>query len=423
MTNWPGHPGPDGSRHDQPDAGGPHDQQTPPPRGTYRQPWANTPSTPPQAPGPGGGHPQAWGPPQGPSAQPWTQQPGPGGPPPGWQPPQSDFANPTPPKSRKKLLIALAAVVLVAAVAFVGYRVTTGEGIAGIGATPQLSPSETVQQYLDALAAGDAEKALSFGASQPASTDLLTDKILAEQNAEMPVRNIRILDEDNSGEMIGSARVHVAVNFGDVVDDVELPLKKDSEGVWKLENAAVKIDPPPGADSMDALDTVTLFDQNFDKGSLYVFPGYLDVGSTNDYLEVTTEPVLLQGLGAYSSSYLNPKIALNDDGRQAIEDQLAEAFANCQRSSQLDPPGCPTRVSAYDSRDAIDGTVSWGKADFGGIKIGDVSPFDMSVIISGQATMTLSFQTTDGGTRSGTVNTYVNAEADITTTPPTLEWR
>ena len=425
MTNWPGPTSPEGGRHDQ--HGAPHEQQRPPSpgAGTYRQPWANPPSVPPQAPGAPGAYPQPWNQPQpqGPSAQPWTQQPGPGGPPPGWQPPQSGPGAPTPPKSRKRLLIAAAAVVVVAALAFVGYRVTSGEGIAGIGGTVALSPQETVQQYLDALAAGDAETALSFGASQPASTELLTDEILGEQIAQMPVTNIRVLDEDNFGETIGRSTVHVAVNFGDVVNDVELPVKKDGEGVWKLENAAVKLDAPPGADSLKSLDSVTVFGKNFDQGALYVFPGYLEVGSSNDYLDVTSEPVLLNGLAAYSSSYLDATVELNEDGRQAVEQQLADAFANCQRSSQLDPSGCPTKVSSYDSRDAVDGTASWGKADLAGVKIGELSQFDMTVLISGEATMTLSYQTTDGGTKRGVATSYVNAEADMTTSPPTLNWR
>ncbi|MGJ6127291.1 hypothetical protein QN239_32450 [Mycolicibacterium sp. Y3] len=421
MTNWPGHPGPD----DQSGAPPPQQQWPSVPQpSTYRQPWANPPSAPPQASGASEAYPQAWNQPQpqGPSAQPWNQ-PGPGGPPQGWQPPQPGFGGPTPPKSRKRLLIAAAAVIVVAAVAFVGYRVSTGAGIAGIGATKALSPKETVQHYLDALAAGDAEKALSFGASQPASKDLLTNEILAKQNAKMPLSNIRVLDADASGEAIGMSRVHVAVNFGTVVDDVELPLKKDGDGVWKLENAAIKLDPPPGADSIKALESVTVFGKGFDSGSLYLFPGYMDVGSTNKYLDVTADPVLLKGLAAYSSSYLNAKVKLSDAGHDAIEAQLSDAFDNCTRSRQLNPTGCPTKVASYDAVDAIDGTVSWGKADLSGVTIGELSQYDMTVSLSGKATMTLSYQTTDGGTKRGIVTSYVSAEADMATTPLTVKWR
>jgi hypothetical protein len=314
-------------------------------------------------------------------------------------------------------------VIVVAALAFVGYRFTSGQGIAGIGATKALTPKETVQQYLEALAANDAEKALSFGASQPASTELLTNDILGKQNAKMPLTNIRVLDEDTSSEVIGMSQVHVAVNFGTVVSDVELRLKKDGQGVWKLENAAVKIEAPLGADSIKALDTLTVFDKKLDKGSLYLFPGYMEIGSTNKYLEVTAEPILLDGLAAYGSSSLRPKFKMNDAGSQAIEQQLSDAFDNCTRSRQLNPSGCPTKVAAYDAYDAVDGTVSWGKADLSGVTIGELSDYNMTVQLSGKATMTVSYQTTDGGTKRGVATSYVSAEADMTTTPPTLKWR
>ncbi|MCH9729326.1 MAG: hypothetical protein K0U84_06575 [Actinomycetia bacterium] len=450
MANWPGPSG----RHDQLAPSAPPEQQNrgSAAQGGYRQPWGNSDSAPQQGPGapdayqqpwnqpapqgtsaqpwarpaPQGASAQPWAQPapQGASAQPWAQQRGPGGPPPGWAPGPSELGldGSPPPKSPKRLIITAAVVALVAALAFVGYRVSSGEGIAGFGASATLSPGQTAQQYLEALAAGDAEKALSFGASQPASTELLTNEILAKQNAEMPITNIRILDQDNTGGYTGAATtVHVAVNFGEVVDDVQLRLKKGGDDVWKLENAAVKIDSPPSAATNEALRTVTVFGKTFDKGSLYLFPGYIDVGSTNKYLDVTAEPLLLSGLGAYTSSYLRTQIALNDAGNDALEQAVADQFANCQASTQLNPPGCPTKVSGYDSRGAVDGTVNWGPTDLSGVTFGALNPYDMTVFISGQATTPLSFQTTDGETKSGTVTTYVNAQADMATTPPNLK--
>jgi hypothetical protein len=417
MTHWPG-------------PTGPNDQQGPPaqPAGTYRQPWANPPATTQPPAGTPEAYQQTWNqaPAAGPSAQPWTQQPTPGAPPPGWppQPAPPTFTAPTPPKSRKRLVIGALIVVALVVAGVVGYRVSTGEGIAGIGGKSNLSAKDTVQQYLQALADGDAAKALSFGSSQPASTDLLTDDILAKQNAKMAITDIRILDEDTTTESIGMSRVHVAVNFGSVVSDVQIPLKKDGDGTWKLQNAAVKLDPPPGGDSIKAYDTVTVFNRTFNKGSLYVFPGYLEVGSSNRYLDVTSEPILLQGLASYgSSSYLDAKVKLNDDGRQAVTDELTDAFANCSRSGQLKPVNCPVRLSAYDSVNAIDGTASWGKADLSEVTIGDLSPYNMTVSLSGKATLPLSYQTTDGGTQRGTVSAYIGGDADMTTTPPTLNLR
>lgn len=448
MTNWPGHTGPERGRHDQPGGQPASGQQPPPPppaTGSYRQPWGSPPSTPPQPTAPPEGHQPSWNqsPQWGAPAQPWAQpqqgaptgwqDPAAGapaqpwaqpqqGPPTGWQNPAPTLGVP-PQKSRKGLIIALAAVVVIAIVGFVGFRVVSGEGVAGIGGTQALSPKETVQQYLDALAAGDAEKALSFGASQPANSDLLTNDILSKQNAKLPLTNIRVLDADTTTESIGISRVHVAVNFGTVVDDVELPLKKNGDGQWKLENAVIKLDAPPGGGSMKSLDTVTVFGKNFKSGSLYLFPGYMEVGSTNPNLTVTADPILLKGLAAYSSSYLDAKVELSDMGSQAIQQQLSEAFAKCQSSSLLNPPGCPTKVSAYDAADAVDGTVQWGKADLSGVTVGQLSPYDMTVSLSGKATMSLAYQLRDGGMQRGDASSYVNAEVDMSVSPPRIDWR
>lgn len=302
-------------------------------------------------------------------------------------------------------------VVIVAVVGIVAFS--------GNDAGSSASPGDTVKAYLEALSSGDAEKALSYGSAQPASTELLDDDTLSKQLKKMPISNIRILDEDNSLASIGIAKVHTAVNFGKFVDDVTLSLKIDDDKTWKLDNAAIKIDAPYGSDTNRADATVTIFGKSFKNGSLYAFPGYQEVGSTNDYVTATAEPLLLEHLETYSSAYLSPDISLNDDGRKAINDQLVAAFANCQRSNLLDPPGCPTKA---DISDAVDGSVTWGPADLSGITVGDLSPFDLTVYLGGSAKIPLGYRTTDGQTKQGTATAYLGGKADLTKTPPALNF-
>lgn len=289
--------------------------------------------------------------------QPWPGTPGPGGPYGGFQGPGA----PPPPTNRKPLIIGVAVAVVVAIVVVIGVVSLSGNGSGSGdgrgGPSGNLSASDTAKAYLEALSSGDAAKALSFGSAQPSTTDLLTDDILRKQNAKMPISNIRILDEDKALAGIGQTTVHVAVNFGQVVDDATIDLKQDANQVWKLETAAIKLDPPFNSDKGSAEETVTIFGKDFKKGSLYAFPGYLGVGSSNEYLTVTAEPILLEGLRTYLSATLDPEIKFNDDGRQAIMKQLTDAFANCQGSNQLAPPNCPTKVAFSD---AVDGTVNWG---------------------------------------------------------------
>lgn len=415
MTNWPGTPPPDDAsgwvdpdaptglapQYQRPQPGGWQPPPTPPAAPPPSTPWPA--QNQPPAPGP-------WPPQQPPPPPPpWPGGPG-GGPQFGQYPP----GGPPPSKRRTPLIIGLiAAGVVVIVVAVLIIKAVGGGG-------SDISPSDTAKAYLDALSSGDAAKALSYGAAQPASTELLTDEILQKQLARMPISNIRILDADTSTMSIGMTTVHVAVNFGDVVDDVELRLKRDSEGTWKLETAAVKIDPPPGSGSNKAASSVTVFGKSFDKGALYTFPGYLEIGSASDYIDATAEPLLLQYLSSYRTAYLSPEVSLNDDGRDAIQEALEDAFANCQRSQSLSPPNCPTEVTR---RDAVEGTANWGRADLSGVTIGDLFPTTLTVMLSGKAQIPLSYKLTDGATEQGVANVYVGGDADVSKSPPVLDFR
>jgi hypothetical protein len=347
-----------------------------------------------------------------PSQQSWSGGPGPGG-------PYGEFSRPGEPsaaRNRKPLIIGgaiAAAVVLVVAV--VGIVSLTGDSNGGRDSS--MSASDTAKAYIEALSSGDAAKALSFGNAQPANVDLLTNEILRKQLNKMPISNIRILDEDKTIPAVGMARVHVAATFGQVVNDVNLSLKMNDDKVWKLDSATVKIDPPFTNVKDIASQTITVFGKQFKDGPIYTFPGYQDVGSTNDYVKVTAEPLLLDHLQTtYTAANLSPQITLNDKGRSAIQDQLAAVYAKCQ-GNLLAPPGCPVQTFVYD---AVDGTASWGTADLSRLSVGDPYP-DMTVFLSGAVTIPLSYRTSTGETKQDSAQGVVGGDADLTTTPPRLK--
>lgn len=350
--------------------------------------------------------------------QPWAASPqasGPGAPAQGWPsaPPQpsgwADTAPGGPPagpkRNRRKLIIAVAAAaVLLAAAVFVVPRFTGGAGGA------DLSASETVTAYLEALSSGDAEKALSYSKSEPANADLLTKEILSKQIAKMPISDIRILDDGQELAGIGMGSVKVAVKFGEQLSDSTVRLSKVEE-TWKIDDAINKIDitSPSAAD-----ETLTVFGKELKKGeSFYVFPGFVDVGSSNEYIDVKAESPLLTG-GMIS---FRPTYTLNNEGVDAVSATMADAFAECEKSNLLNPPGCPVKLNNYR---AVDGTVTWGKADLSQLSLGELSEYDMSVRVTGQVTIPVSYQLRDGGTDSGTAESIVFNTVDVSTSPPTL---
>jgi hypothetical protein len=381
------------------------------------------PPQPPPAPAAGWGQQQqaphsSWTTPAPQQPQPWATSPqasGPGAPAQGWPsaPPQpSGWANTAPggppagPKrNRRKLIIAVAAAaVLLAAAVFVVPRFTGGAGGA------DLSASETVTAYLEALSSGDAEKALSYSKSEPANADLLTNEILSKQIAKMPISDIRILDDGQELAGIGMGSVKVAVKFGEQLSDSTVRLSKVEE-TWKIDDAINKIDitSPSAAD-----ETLTVFGKELKKGeSFYVFPGFVDVGSSNEYIDVKAESPLLTG-AIFS---FRPTYTLNNEGADAVSATMADAFAECEKSNLLNPPGCPVKLNNYR---AVDGTITWGKADLSQLSLGELSQYDMSVRVTGQVTIPVSYQLRDGGTDSGTAESIVFNTVDVSTSPPTL---
>ncbi len=364
-----------------------------------------------------------WPPPQPPAAGGWQPAPLPGpqpgfGQPAGWPPPSGA------PKNRNSLYITFAAgcAVIVAVAIVLVITMAGGGGRGHAGGQAGGTAGDAVKGYLEALARGDAEAALSYSGDQPASKEFLTNEILKRQLAQWPITNIRILNDDSTtaGEM-GFGTVHVVANFGDKISDANIHVKKE-HGSWKITAAAIKVSPDPGASSGTnaAAKTMTLFGKPIGDSTVYVFPGFTDVGSTNPYLTVTTKPLLLDQLSMSGLGWLQPTFALSDAGRDAANAQLVAAMANCQRSNLLAPPGCPIRLNPAG---LVDGTVEWGTADLSEVKMDSFDPYRLVLRFFGEVKVPVSVRTINGTTKQGTVSKFLSGDADMTQTPPGLTFR
>ncbi|WP_322861234.1 hypothetical protein U8D42_06400 [Mycobacterium europaeum] len=281
---------------------------------------------------------------------------------------------------------------------------------------------DAVKSYLGALARGDAGTALSYGTDQPATTKFLTDDILHKQLAQWPIRDIKILHDNSSAPdaALSMAHVHVVATFGDQTSDAVLHLRLDHSR-WKLGSAAIKFAPGLGASMGNAAaKTVTLFGNPISDATVYVFPGWVDIGTTNPYLTVTIPPLLLDQLTPAAPYWVHPNFAVSEKGRNAVETQVAAAMANCQKSNLLAPPNCPVHL---EPGGLAEGTVSWGRADLRGVKLDDLDPYHLTETFSGEISVPVSVQTSGGTTKLQRVVRFVAGTADMATSPPTLTFR
>lgn len=422
MTNWPGS-----------DRSGAGQGRTPP---VPRQ--APIPPSVPQQPRPGSGY----GPPAdrgygprltafgGGNVQPAGQSPADRGygPPPavpaGYSQPPEMRGYGTPPgqskKNRTPLLIGGGIVVLVIAMV-AAWALLGGLGGSG-GPASAKSAGDAVKGYLEALARGDANGALAYSDDQPASKDLLSDDILKQQITKWPITNIRVLSDDSTKSSIGFGQVHVAANFGDKTSDVTMSVKKSGDS-WRLDHASIKLATDYAGTSNQANKALTIFSKALPDSGAYVFPGFLDFGSSNANLKVEVKPVLLDQLAMGSSgSPVQATWTLTDTANQTIMAAVKNITAACTASNLENPPP-PCNAQAFGM---ADGTVHWGPADLSKVKVQNLDQYQgLTADVSGQAW----FQVTgtdmfDGGPHAPEpVAMYVHGTADLTTAPPTVSFR
>lgn len=359
-----------------------------------------------------------------------SSSPRPGQPPPSLQQPApAPEAQDTPapgwpstPSGRKDhkrwlVLVAAAGAVLVAVAAVVVITLADRDGGRAGG-----SAGDVVKHYLEALARADAGTALSYGIDPPASTDFLTDDILKKQVAQWPLHNIKILHDNSAAPeaALSMAHVHLVAMFGEQTSDTVVDLKMDHNR-WKLASAAIKFTPGLGASMGNAAaKTVTLFGKPIHDATAYVFPGWIDIGTTNPYMTVTVPPLLLDQFTMAAPFWVHPTFALADTGRDAVRAQLAAVMANCQKSHLLAPAGCPVHL---DPDGLVESSVVWGPADLSAVKLDKFDPYRMTQAFSGRITVPTTVKTSGGATRQADATEFLSGTADLTKTPPELIFR
>lgn len=219
-----------------------------------------------------------------------------------------------------------AAVVIAAAALFAGslyaylaYRQTSG-------------PDGTVRGYFAALERGDAASALGFGDVPAGPTALLTDEVLAEQEAIAPLRDVSIdavAEHGDHASVEVSYRLHFA--FGDRTYRSVLSVVKRDSG-WRLTSTvvALRINVEQAVDRMNFAGTTA------PSGRVLMFPGALPIRFDTPYLRVDPGTDSVQ-FGARS---LDVRIEPTAAARQRLTARLREQLQVCVQSGRT-TVACP----------------------------------------------------------------------------------
>jgi hypothetical protein len=347
------------------------------------------------------------GPPMGPPIQGQPMPPGPPGP--GY--PQPAWGQQPPPRrSRGKMWAVIAAVVVVLAGGGTAAALVLG------GSKSSAKPDQTVQDYLAALASGDAAGALQTGVAPP-STTFLTNDILKQQQAKAKIDKVSIQGVQTHGD---NARVAVNYTFaGKSVND-EVNLQK-SNGKWVLQNTTVKLDLSKTRKDVPGL---TVFGKSVTDDTIYVFPGPVQYGSSNPDLTVkdTSAGYFDTSPGESTGSYLNTD--LSAAGRKKTLDAVAASLKTCAQSHELQPKGCPQSTYEYGF---VPGSATWQiTSNVQTLKVDTLSsdsPLQSSVYGPIKWLIRYRAKDFDNKVKSGSENvtSYVSAKVDIGTSPATVK--
>ncbi|GAC69663.1 hypothetical protein GS4_26_01110 [Gordonia soli NBRC 108243] len=394
--NTPGQQGPNPYDQTQlgPSAGGQYGA----PGGQYGQPGYG-------APGPGANYGGQYGAPYGQPAQgyPQGQQPqqawGGGG---GGLPPQTG-------SGRRKTILWItigAAVLVVALVVTLVLVVTRDKGPGG-------SPQAAVQTYLEALAGGDAKKALSVMKTPP-SEDLLTDEILKKQQDIAKITEIDVREPDTDTGTL--AVVKATYRFGDRNADIDFRLNKSGDE-WQIDDGAIALSvenlriPQPTFFGVDISDET----------KIYVFPGPQDWGSANQNITAENSNGREFPLGPGAFSYVSLDAVLSPKGKSTVETAVNNYLTTCATSTQpraaTDKPGCSQSIFGAQA-----GTVRWTKpTDLSGLSYRLDYSDPSSVSVNGTVQWSATYVPTYSSSTSSTDTDYLSGKVDLSASTPTFD--
>jgi hypothetical protein len=259
-------------------------------------------------------------------------------------------------RRHRNLLIGLVALALTAGGTWLGTDLSWSQANT-ISGPRAANPQAAVRGYLEAVSRGEAAAALSYAASTPANTKMLTDAVLADSLAQAPITNISV-DEKILVDSVTDVEVGAHYDLGGTpVETTYLARKVGS--IWRVVTA----------ESSWPSTSLLSYYPDFawrvngvlvDSADVKLFPGSYLLTSADPRFKVDQPgPCVLPAKGYQENCF--PDLLLTDEGAAQYSAAVRSKLSGCLSQQSLAPVGCG--FSAPADPDAVSSTIKWSKVD------------------------------------------------------------
>ncbi len=189
-----------------------------------------------------------------------------------------------------------------------------------------------LQGYLQALAAGNADKAKQYAMNPPADSPLLTNDFLAASIAKNPITEIQVDPQNDSG---ASAYLTANYKIGGTLVQGNYQLTKVAK-LWRLNSVVTTVDRPTYWGTLG----VTINGTTAPTSQLTFFPGVYQLGTGTSLLGFADPAFTVGDPEEYIAGFSSTGPALTDAGKKAMIAKSQEWLTQCQAIQDTNPKDC-----------------------------------------------------------------------------------
>ena len=203
---------------------------------------------------------------------------------------------------------------------------------ASVTAVPQTDTAQAaVQGYLQAVSSGDSASAIAYAANPPMEQSLLTDEMLAANQAVAPITDIVVTE----GTGADHQTVQVAYNLGGAPVTTTFEVTRVN-GAWLLDAVAAPL--PLDLSAMVGVD-LTINGVQLLNTNPTVFPGRYTVAASSGWYKLSGGTVQVEN-ATPSGEAPAAQLALASSGVSAIRKAAQTKLNSCLKKNSLAPAGC-----------------------------------------------------------------------------------